>query len=42
MSTQVKFDISAQQDTYASFIKASIVGSIAVAAILSAMAFFLL
>jgi hypothetical protein len=42
MSSQGHFDITAHQNTYASFIKASIVGTIAVASILSLMAFFLL
>lgn len=42
MSSQGHFDISAQEQTYAAFIKASIIGTVALVSILSLMAFFLI
>lgn len=42
MSSQVQFDISAQQQTYEAFIKASTFGTIIVVSILSVMGYFLL
>jgi hypothetical protein len=41
MSAKTHFDISAHQQTYAGFIKATIISATVIAVLLSAMAFFL-